>query len=538
MIEKLGPYQIDKLLGRGGMGRVYAGRHEETGDTAAIKVLSMVLADDGNFRERFIAEIETLKKLDHPHIVRLYGEGEEDGYLFYVMELVEGDSLQAVLQSGTRFSWEEVVDDAIQICSALKHAHDRGVIHRDLKPANLLKTEDGTIKLTDFGIAKLFGGTQLTADGSVVGTADYMAPEQAEGKPITDRTDLYSLGSVMFTLLVRHPPFTAPSVAQVIHKLRYDQPPSVRRFAPTVPLELEQIVDQLLHKDPQERVPTALVLSKRLQAMRHALGDKPADTAEQPPRTFQDQPTLAGPTSPPTEASPAEFDDPDRKKSRGGYSWNDATVVTSDDREKDGGSATEVPLSSRETLAENGVAPPQNRFATVKQEELGQPADGQDDIWNKPESTWQIVVLAIALVALICAGLTWAWPPSADALFREINEISSVSSPTDANRQIGQFLERFPDDPRSQEVLGLQRDVESDWLQSRLALSELKSGGSQLEPYEQMWLDAMRQKDKRPEAARVIFEEIQSRYGREESPHRDLRDILTATKHQLERLEK
>src|SRR5687767_1604316 len=137
-LERLGPYQLDKLLGRGGMGAVYSGTHRETKDRAAVKVLSGHLADDASFRERFKQEIETLKRLLHPNIVQLHGYGEEDGHLYYVMELVEGKSLQDELSAGRRFTWREVARIGIAIASALKHAHDRGIIHRDLKPANLL----------------------------------------------------------------------------------------------------------------------------------------------------------------------------------------------------------------------------------------------------------------------------------------------------------------------------------------------------------------------------------------------------------------
>ena len=147
-----------------------------------------------------------------------------------------------------------------RLCAALKHAHDSGVIHRDLKPANLLLTPDGHVKLTDFGIAKLFGSTQLTVDGGIVGTADYMSPEQAEGKPVTARCDLYSLGSVLYALLSRRPPFTGRSLTQVLHALRFDAPVQIRRLAPDTPEELEAIISQLLEKDAAKRIPTALVL--------------------------------------------------------------------------------------------------------------------------------------------------------------------------------------------------------------------------------------------------------------------------------------
>src|SRR5690606_33127591 len=140
--------------------------------------------------------------------------------LFYAMELVEGRNLQDEMQSGRRFDWREVCRIGIAICQGLKHAHDVGVIHRDLKPANLLITPDGHIKLSDFGIAKLYGMSQLTGDGGVLGTADYMAPEQADGRPVTTRCDMYSLGSVLFALLARRPPFAAPTLAEVLHALK------------------------------------------------------------------------------------------------------------------------------------------------------------------------------------------------------------------------------------------------------------------------------------------------------------------------------
>ncbi len=252
------------------MGTVYEAIEDETGMPAAIKVLAPTLAAIENFRDRFGAEIESLKKLRHPHIVQLYGYGEQDGRLFYVMELVRGHSLQDELRRGRRFGWREVTRIAIETCAALKHAHDHGIIHRDLKPGNLLLDEDDHVKLCDFGIAKLFGATTITT-GSVIGTAEYMAPEQGEGKPVGPRTDLYSLGSVMYALLTGSPPFVGKTVAEVVHKVRFEAPLPVGRRADDVPAELEQLIEQLLAKDPLERIPTALAVSHRLKAMEHAL---------------------------------------------------------------------------------------------------------------------------------------------------------------------------------------------------------------------------------------------------------------------------
>ena len=248
VIQNLGPYRIERVLGRGGMGTVYAGVNRDTNQRAAIKVLAPPLAADESFRVRFASEIETLKTLKHPHIVQLYGYGEQDSHLFYAMELVEAINLQEELSAGRRFHWREVSRMGIQVCGALKHAHDHGVIHRDLKPANLLLDAHNNVKLTDFGIAKLFGQTKLTDAGGVLGTADYMAPEQAEGRPVSVRSDLYSLGSVLYALLAGRPPFCGESLPEVVHMVRFDNPLPVRRFSAETPADLERIVDELLQR--------------------------------------------------------------------------------------------------------------------------------------------------------------------------------------------------------------------------------------------------------------------------------------------------
>jgi serine/threonine protein kinase len=282
MLKQLGPYIIDKQIGRGGMGFVYAAHHEDTDEVVAVKMLSIGFADDENFRNRFSLEIETLKQLHHDNIVEIFGFGEQDGTLFYSMELVDGPSLYETLKSEGPVAWRDVVRMTIEICHALKHAHDRGVIHRDLKPSNLIVSQSGSVKLVDFGIARLFGSTQLTADHAIVGTADYMSPEQAEGQRPTVRSDLYSLGAVMYALLSGNPPFSSPSIAQVIHRLLHDPPPSLIDAKLDVPPELNQIVGQLLSKSPDDRVPTPLAVIHRLQAMQHALHSQQPPTTNNP----------------------------------------------------------------------------------------------------------------------------------------------------------------------------------------------------------------------------------------------------------------
>src|SRR5262245_40402252 len=200
--ENLGKWRIFKELGRGGMGRVYLAQEEGTGRQAAVKVLAGELAQDVGFLQRFQREIETLSQLTHPNIVRFYESGCENGHYFYAMEYVDGQSLDETLAAHKRLPWREVLHIALQLCPALRHVHDHGVVHRDLKPSNIIRTAAGQVKLMDFGIAKIFASTHLTATGGVVGTAEFISPEQASGKPVTKRSDLYSLGVVMYTLLV------------------------------------------------------------------------------------------------------------------------------------------------------------------------------------------------------------------------------------------------------------------------------------------------------------------------------------------------
>ncbi len=265
--DYFGPYRVEGVLGRGGMGTVYKGSHARSGDKVAIKVIAAAVADQSRFRRRFAAEIDTLKRLKHPHIVELIGYGEEQGLLFYSMEYVAGRSLLEHMRQHRVLPWEDVIQIGIETSAALKHAHDLGIIHRDLKPANLMLSDQGQVKLTDFGIAKLFGSTDMTVAGSVIGTADYMPPEQAEGKTITTRSDLYSLGCVLYALLSGRAPFGGKSLPEVLYAVRYNAVPDLATLAPNCPLELAELIKEMVEKDPSKRPPTALVVGNRLKAI-------------------------------------------------------------------------------------------------------------------------------------------------------------------------------------------------------------------------------------------------------------------------------
>ena len=237
----------------------------------AVKVIAANLAQHQRFRRRFDAEIQTLIKLKHPNIVQLIGFGEEKGLLFYSMEYVDGENLQQELRRSKTLPWERVVDLAIDVCSALKHAHDFGVIHRDLKPANLMINSQGKLKLTDFGIARLFGASEVTVEGSVLGTADYMSPEQAEGKTVSLRSDLYSLGCICYTALTGRPPFMGKNIPEILFNVRYGTLTPLSTLAPQVPKELCGLIEEMLRKDPSMRPPTGLVVGNRLQSLRAGL---------------------------------------------------------------------------------------------------------------------------------------------------------------------------------------------------------------------------------------------------------------------------
>ena len=200
--NEFGPYTIDKELGAGAMGAVYRGRHQETGAKVAIKIIATGLTANIAATARFSREIAILKQLDHPNIVKLHASGKYKGTPFYIMEYVGGESLDRVIERRNRITWEELIPLGRQLCAGLQYAHDKGIIHRDLKPSNLMVLKDGTVKLTDFGIAKDTDVTALTAANSTVGTASYMSPEQCKGtQNLTYKSDLYSMGVMFYELI-------------------------------------------------------------------------------------------------------------------------------------------------------------------------------------------------------------------------------------------------------------------------------------------------------------------------------------------------
>ena len=262
--DRIGPFLIDKRIGAGGMGNVYLGRHEKTGQVVAVKELPASLAREEGFVHRFNREIEAMRKLNCPNIVKLLESGSEDDTYYYSMEYVDGETLTARLRREKRIPWLEAIEISRQICVGLKHAHDAGVVHRDLKPSNLMIGKDGVVKIADFGVAQVFAADRLTSTGGVIGTAEFMSPEQVTGTRTDKRSDLYSLGAVLYTMLVGQPPFMGPTASDIMQKQRFGRFDPPKNYVPEIPSWLDDLVCQLLEKEPDKRPPDAFVTSKRL----------------------------------------------------------------------------------------------------------------------------------------------------------------------------------------------------------------------------------------------------------------------------------
>ena len=247
-------FRLGRVLGVGTVGTIYEAFDSVNSTKVALKCLLATVSSDPIIQARFAREMQILEKLSHPNIVRYYGGGKHQGQLFYAMELLNGGSLKDSLVRGGVFSWLEVATCGVQICSALQYAHNHGIIHRDLKPSNLLFDRDGSLKLVDFGTARDTHEADITSKQLTVGSHVYISPEQITGKDsLTGKTDLYSLGVVMFELLTGRPPFVGNNFAQLFQQHLSAAPPTILELAPQTPPELERIVLQLLAKEAVDR---------------------------------------------------------------------------------------------------------------------------------------------------------------------------------------------------------------------------------------------------------------------------------------------
>jgi serine/threonine-protein kinase len=277
--QKLGSFRIEAKVGSGAMGVVYRAVHEPSGRPAAVKVITGEQLQKGTAFDRFEREAEIVQKLKHPNIVRFLGVGRYQGTNYFAMEFVEGPTLENVLEQSEHgyLPWLEVVTLGAQICQALHYAHGFRVVHRDLKPSNIMITEDGRVKLTDFGIAKDIDRTALTAEGRTLGTAAYMAPEQISGTPeVSHKTDLYALGCLFYQMLTGEPPFKGNTVQLLMFSHLKEPAPRPSDKLLDIPRELDDLVVQLMAKSPTDRPWDAELVAAKLADLRdRKLRDEP-----------------------------------------------------------------------------------------------------------------------------------------------------------------------------------------------------------------------------------------------------------------------
>ena len=275
-----GRYRIIRRLGSGGMANVYLAEDEELGRRVAIKVLDEKHASDEQFVERFRREAKNAASLSHPNIVSIYDRGEAEGTFYIAMEYVEGRTLKDLIVSRGQLPVDQAVAYARQILGALRFAHRKGIVHRDIKPHNVLVDGDGRLKVTDFGIARA-GASQMTEAGSIIGTAQYLSPEQARGAPVDQRSDLYSVGVVLTEMLTGAVPYTGDTPVEIAmkHISAVPKPPSTSR--PDVPEDLDLVTLRALAKDPRERFQTAEEMDSELGRVLAGLSvtDATADAA-------------------------------------------------------------------------------------------------------------------------------------------------------------------------------------------------------------------------------------------------------------------
>ena len=272
-------YEIRELLGEGGIGQVHAAFDTVLGREVAIKSLRPELLNDNSFVERFRAEATSLARLNHPNITTLYALLPEGGNLYMVMELVRGHTLEAIInERGTPFSVDEALAIISQAADGLAYAHGMGVVHRDIKPANMIVTDGGLLKIMDFGIARVQGAQRFTRDGSIVGTLAYMAPEQLRAEEVDARTDLYSLGIVLYEMLTGAVPFSAASDYDLMRAQINTPPERLTKVVPGIDAQVDRALMRALAKKPADRYPSLLAFK---EALGHAVSRTEAVTIAQ-----------------------------------------------------------------------------------------------------------------------------------------------------------------------------------------------------------------------------------------------------------------
>ena len=270
-----GRYQIIDQLGRGGMGRVYRALDVKTREEVAIKLIRPDIAEDKRTLERFVNEIKLAHKISHRNIGKMYHLSEDQGLHYITMEYVPGEDLKSFIRRSRRLDIATTVAIAKQVCSGLSEAHEAGIVHRDLKPGNIMIDKEGNAKILDFGIARAVGTQGVTAEGSVIGTPEYMSPEQVEGKDSDRRSDIYSFGVIMFEMVTGRLPFAADTPFVVAFKQQSERPTPPEDLNPQTPPQLSAIILRCLEKDPDKRFQTTEDVCRDLSQVEETIHTTP-----------------------------------------------------------------------------------------------------------------------------------------------------------------------------------------------------------------------------------------------------------------------
>lgn len=274
MIKNLGRYEILKELGRGAMGVVYEARDPLIDRLVAVKTINLgeLGADDRKeFEARFYQEARAAGRLSHPNIVTIHDLGEGDGMAYIAMELMEGRELHHLLKDGQHLTLELALNIAIQVANGLSYAHERGIVHRDIKPSNIMVLKGNQVKIADFGIARMDTSLLSTQTGKVMGSPLYMSPEQILNKPVDARSDIFSLGILLFRMLTGRAPFSGENAHAVMYQIVHENAPSPTLLNPEIPEMLDQVVRKCLSKEPDDRYQDASQLAEELIACRDEL---------------------------------------------------------------------------------------------------------------------------------------------------------------------------------------------------------------------------------------------------------------------------
>jgi eukaryotic-like serine/threonine-protein kinase len=433
--RKFGPFEIERRLGIGGMGVVYLATYTADGRErhVALKVLSPGLSDDPKLLKRFDREIEILKRLTHPNIVKCFGGGVHAGQRYYAMEFINGGTIQDVMKKRGQLSVDQAIEVGRQLCAALEHAHNAGIIHRDLKPANLFVSKNGRLKLGDFGIARDTEATALTAAGKTVGTYAYMSPEQIHGgSPISRKTDLYATGCVLFEVLTGEAPFAGDNPAEMLMQHLNDDPRNVKDLVPDCPIWLDQLIERLLAKDPDDRPHDALAVHTELTEIRRRLQES----------TVSPPPTTAGNADGHTEQGTLPGDAPD--------------------------------------------------IVALRKKKKKKKKRRKRDAGQFYEQTWFLVG---CLVLLIAAGYWLSRPPGQEALYMSART-AMESNDEYAQRAARDdymlpYLERFPDGQFAAEIQQWADDIQMDVLKAQ-ALKKLKGNKDPRDAFEAAYIASQR----------------------------------------------